>query len=212
MICPTVTATTVSEYKKQIATNAPLAHRLHIDLMDGKFAPVKSVELKDVWWPPATEADIHIMYKKPMEVIEKIVHLQPKLVIIHAEADAHHMHFAAELHREGINAGLALLPETSVGSVENILHSFDHVLIFSGNLGHQGGSRANLDLLDKVKEIKKHHKSVEIGWDGGVNEKNVAEIHKAGVDVINVGGFIQHASNPGVAYVKLLALTETKHE
>jgi len=212
MICPTVTATKLEEYKKQIAINAALAHRLHIDLMDGEFAPTKSIDINDVWWPHAVQADLHLMYKQPMDFLEKIVKFQPKLVIIHAEADVHHMHFAAELHKEGINAGLALLPETSVESVEAVLHSFDHVLIFSGNLGHQGGSHADLTLLEKIKEIKKHHKNVEVGWDGGVNEQNISKIQKAGVDVINVGGFIQHAPNPGVAYVKLLALTETNHE
>ncbi len=212
MICPTVTATTPKEYKKQVATNASFARRLHIDLMDGEFAPVKSVDLADVWWPHAGQADLHVMYKRPMEHIEKIIHLQPKLVIIHAEAEVHHMHFAAELHKEGIKAGLALLPETSVASVEPILHSFDHVLIFSGNLGHQGGSHANLELLEKVKQVKVHHPNVEIGWDGGVNAGNVAAISRAGVSVINVGGYIQNAPEPEVMYAKLLALTETKDE
>lgn len=212
MICPTVTASTPGEYNKQIAINAKFAKRLHIDLMDGRFAPVKSVSVDEVWWPHSVGADLHVMYEKPMDILEKLILLQPEMVIIHAESDVHHMHFAAELHKEGVKAGLALLPETDVASVEPILHSFDHVLIFSGNLGHQGGSHANLELLEKAKQIRTHHKNVEIGWDGGVNEQNITTIHKEGVEIINVGGFIQNATNPGVAYVKLLALTETKHE
>jgi pentose-5-phosphate-3-epimerase len=84
-----------------------------------------------------------------------------------------------------------------------IMHSFDHVLVFSGNLGHHGGE-ADLGLLDKVRSIREHHPEVEIGWDGGINDQNAKQLIDAGVDVLNVGGFIQKADNPKAAYDKIL--------
>jgi ribulose-phosphate 3-epimerase len=130
------------------------------------------------------------------------------MVIIHAEADVNHMHFAAELHKEEIKAGLAILPDTSIDSVEELLDSFDHLLIFSGNLGHFGG-KTDLSLLGKIAEAKEINPGIEIGWDGGINDKNAAELVQARVDVLNVGGFIQKSDRPKEAYAKLEALAES---
>lgn len=205
IICPTVLANTEADYAVQMHKAASLSDRIQIDLMDGEFAAPRSVELDDVWWPKGVTADIHLMYQNPFDYLDKLLHLQPHMVIVHVENMVHHMHFAAELHKEGILAGLAILPETPVVNVEQILHSFDHLLIFSGHLGHFGG-QADLGLLHKAQEAKQHHPDLEIGWDGGVNDQNAAELAAGGVDVLNVGGFIQKANDPASAYARLVEL------
>ena len=201
LICPTVTATDETIYNAQIKRLAFATH-LHIDLMDGQLAPTKSPDLSKIWWPDYQKADIHLMYKKPMDYLDKLVSLAPNLVIVHAEAELHHMYFAASLHQHNINAGLAVLQDTTIDSIERILNSFDQILIFSGHLGYHGGI-ANLDLLSKVKEIKKHHPDVQISWDGGINDQNAQHLVSSGIDVLNVGGFIQNSPDPEQAYAKL---------
>lgn len=208
-ICPTITATSFAEYSKQLKVNSAFAQRVHIDMMDGQFAPTKSPGLSEIWWPKTIQADLHLMFQHPDESLQQVLLLKPSLVIIHAEAEVHHMRFAAELHKEGIKAGLALLAETNIKTCEEILHSFDHVLIFSGNLGHQGGSNADMALLEKIKYINAHHPEAEIGWDGGINDQNIQQLIDGGVNVLNVGGFIQNSQNPQEAYAKLLALAGT---
>lgn len=204
VVCPTVTAPEPHAYREQMERIAPFAKRVHIDLMDGKFAPTTSPAVEQVWWPDGMQADIHLMYQKPMECIEQLVKLRPHLVVIHNEADVHHMHFAALLHREGIKAGLALLQDTPVEYAEQIMHSFDHVLVFSGHLGYHGGT-ADLGLLDKIALIREHHPEVEIGWDGGVTLENASQLAHAGVDVVNAGSAVQRAKDPEAAYAKLEA-------
>src|SRR5437868_2562137 len=135
-ICPTITAYDLPTYKRQMDQVAPFARRVHIDLMDGVFAPTVSPPLSKVWWPPEIRADIHLMYQQPMEHLQQLLKLKPRLVVIHNEAHVHHMHFAAELHKAGILAGLAILHDTPVEYAYQIMHSFDHVLIFSGHLGY----------------------------------------------------------------------------
>lgn len=205
VVCPTVTATNLADYKAQVKVLSPFAKRVHIDLMDGEFAPTVSPNLKDIWWPPHFTVDIHIMYQRPMDYVKDLIHLQPNMVVFHMEAALHYMHMAAELHKEGIKVGLAILPATTIASIEKVLHSFDHLLIFSGDLGHFGG-HANLDLLAKIKEAKAHHPDLEIGWDGGINADNVRQLVDGGVDVLNVGGFIQKADDPHAAYQRLVDL------
>jgi len=202
VICPTVTATSLAQYKQQVDRLAAFAERLHIDLMDGQFAPTESPSVDKVWWPHELQADIHLMYQKPMECVEQLIKLKPRMVIIHNEAEVHHMEFAARLHQHDIEVGLALLHDTPVEYAYQIMHSFDHVLVFSGHLGYHGG-QADLGLLDKVQKIRQHHPEVEIGWDGGINDQNVQQLVEAGVDVLNVGGFIQNADDPAAAYAKL---------
>jgi ribulose-phosphate 3-epimerase len=180
----------------------PFAKRVHIDVMDGEFTPEASPDLNQVWWPHEFTADIHLMYQRPMEHLAKLIELRPHLVIIHNEADVHHMHFAAELHKAGIKAGLALLQDTPVEWAYQIMHSFDHVLVFSGHLGYHGGA-ADFNLLDKVRKIHEHHPDAEIGWDGGINEHNALKLSENGVDVLNVGGFLQRNELPAEAYATL---------
>jgi ribulose-phosphate 3-epimerase len=206
-ICPTVTAYDMHEYRVQMERLVPFAKRIHIDLMDGEFAPTRSPELTRIWWPPELVADIHLMYKRPMDYLETLIRLKPAMVIIHNEADVHHMHFAAELHKNDIQVGLALLHDTPVEYAYQIMHSFDQVLVFSGNLGYHGG-QADLGQLDKVTKIRAHHPDAEIAWDGGINDENAEALLSAGVRVLNVGGYIQKNDNPERAYATLEAIIQ----
>lgn len=199
IICPTITASDNHEYREQMKAVEAFAKRVHIDLMDGEFAPSKSPSLEHIWWPHNIIADIHLMYQRPMEQLDWLIKLKPNMVVVHNEATVHHMHFAAELHKHDIKVGLAVLQDTPIEYAHQIMHSFDQVLIFSGNLGYHGG-RADLSLLDKVAYVKNHHPDVEIAWDGGINAENALALVAAGVDVLNTGGFIQKAANPDAAY------------
>lgn len=203
IICPTVTAYDTDMYHEQMHLVSRLASRIHVDLMDGVFAPTQSIEVEDTWWPYTAEVDVHLMHQEPMMLLDQIVRLRPRMVVVHNEAHVHHMHFAAELHKEDIQVGLALLQDTPVEWAEQIMHSFDHVLVFSGNLGHHGGE-ADLGLLEKVLRIKQLHPEVEVGWDGGINQANIKKIAQAGVDVLNVGGCIHNSDNPEAAYDTLV--------
>ncbi|MCA9332538.1 hypothetical protein KDA00_01550 [Candidatus Saccharibacteria bacterium] len=202
VICPTVTAFDLHEYRRQLDVASGLSSRVHIDLMDGVLAPSISPELSRIWLPSEAVADIHLMYKKPMEQIDDLLRLKPYMVIIHAEAEVHHMQFAGELHKNGIKAGLSILQDTPVKNINQIMHSFDHILVFSGNLGHHGGE-ADLSLLNKVTEIRNEFSDVEVSWDGGISADNARQLVDGGIDVLNVGGFIQKAQDPTKAYQQI---------
>lgn len=204
IICPTVTAYSIAEYRQQLERIQSFARRIHLDFMDGEFAPVKSVGLEEIWWQKGPMIDFHIMYQKPLEYLETVIRMQPHLVVIHAEAD-NAAEFLKKMQSLGIKRGLALLQGTSVQSIAPLLPMLDHVLIFSGDLGHFGGT-VDLSLLDKAKELKSLKPGLEIGWDGGIKDSNAAELAAGGVDVLNVGGYIQKAEDPEDAYDTLEAV------
>jgi ribulose-phosphate 3-epimerase len=204
-ICPTITAQEAHGYRGQVERIEPFAVRWHIDIADGEFAPVRLIDLDKLWWPGNVQVDLHVMYKRPMEHLELFIVQHPRLIIVHAECEGDFETWSKTLRRHGIEVGVALLPDTPVSLIAGALDMIDHVLVFSGNLGHQGGSTADLTLLHKVQELRNLKTTLEIGWDGGVNDTNAAEIAAAGVDVLNVGGFIHTAHNPEAAYATLEA-------
>lgn len=207
-ICPTITAESPEIYRQQMEKVAGFAHRIQIDLTDGKFAPSKTVLAAEAWWPVGIRADFHLMYQTPLPAVREILKHEPNLIIIHAEADGDFQELADFCHSHGVKVGVALLPKTHPQSITGALEFIDHVLIFSGNLGYQGGSRADFGLLGKVSALKGVKPTLEIGWDGGVNTQNIAQLVFGGVDVINVGGFIQSADNPEHAYKSLVRIAD----
>ncbi len=200
VIAPTITAENAHQYREQMERVQGFAKRIHVDLMDGIFTPNTGVDIAQVWLPDDIICDIHLMYQKPQEAIETLIKLNPHAVVVPAESDCDFMEFSQTLHQAGIKCGVALLAKTPVEQVEEVIKMADQVLIFSGNLGYQGGSVADLSLLSKIEEIKKINPTAEIAWDGGVNDQNVQQIAQAGVDVINTGGFIHHHPDPKSQY------------
>ncbi len=207
IICPTVTPTTTDphEYREQLERIQHIASRIQLDFMDGDFASPRSTNLAQAWWPDDVIADVHLMYRKPLEYIETLVSLHPSLVIIHAEAEGDLAGMLEHLQGLGIKAGVALLQDTSVDSVKNLVSIADHVLIFAGSLGTFGG-HADMTQLDKVPAIRAIKPGIEIGWDGGANATNVRQLADGGIDVINAGSAIQRAENPLEAYQHLKSL------
>lgn len=208
VICPTITATSNTLYAQQMNEVAHFAKRIHIDLADGVFAPTKLIDPKDAWWPVGVTADVHLMYETARPFLHELIALEPHMIILHAESVGNFYELAKDIRSHGIKVGIALLADTPVRKILPAIDDIDHVLIFSGDLGYFGG-HANLSHLQKIAEIKRYNASVEIGWDGGINTKNIHKLILGGVDVLNIGGAIHLSKNPLKAYNELKALAES---
>lgn len=206
IITPTITTADPHEYREQMNLIRSYAEGVHIDFSGGVFTPNALLPIEDAWRDDKLITHVHIMCHDALEVIEDVISLEADLVILHIEST--NVKQALErLYENGTRAGVALLAESSVADIEklHIEELFDHVLIFGGHLGFQG-AKADLSQLHKVQEIKEAFPEVEIGWDGGVNDSNVEEIVQAGVDIINVGGYLKNAADPKKAYATLTSL------
>lgn len=209
IICPTLLAGEPHEYREQVERIRPFATRVQVDLMDGVFTETRSINPIQAWWPDEVIADIHLMFEDPVSQIETLISLQPNMVIIHNEAAGNLLGMIEHLQKFKIKTGVALLKETTPEDAHALIQTVDHVLLFSGELGRFGG-KADMKMLEKVAGVKAINPNVEIGWDGGANIENVKQLHGSGIDVINVGGAIQHAPDAQAAYDKLIAnISET---
>ena len=108
-IVPTVLCENAEDYKLTIERLSPFAKRVHLDLADGEFAPTKTVELSEMWWPQDWQVDIHAMVARPSLYVDALVQMRPSLVIFHAEVDEDLQPSIQQLKASGIQTGVGLL-------------------------------------------------------------------------------------------------------
>ena len=202
VIAPCITVETLDQFKASVERIQPFAQRVQIDISDGEFAPVLLLGLDQIYWPKEWIVDIHAMVMHPADYIDKLIALKPHLIIFHAET-GDLVPFLEKVKSAGIKAGVALLKPTVPETVADSIRAADHVLIFSGDLGHYGGT-ASLMQLEKIRLIKKINPNVEIGWDGGVSIDNAFSLSQGWVDVLNTGGAINNAADPASVYAALM--------
>lgn len=208
-IVPTVLTDDPAVFQAQLEEYKTFSRRIQIDASDGTFAPSATIPLSSIQIPEGVNADIHVMSARPSEHLATILALKPSLCIMHAEVDDNLAGLTTELHNAGIKVGLALLKGTFPGKVSDLIVNVDHVMIFAGDLGHQGG---NIDMLqiEKVPLIRAIKPDVEIGWDGGANLSNVRALAHAGIDVLNIGSALSRAADKAAMYQSLVAESEKK--
>jgi ribulose-phosphate 3-epimerase len=202
VVAPTILTETLDDYKASVDRLTPFAQRVHIDISDGEFAPTFLLGEAQLYWPKEWEVDIHAMVKRPSEHLAQLIALKPSLIIFHAEIEEDRATLINQIKAAGIKAGIALLKTTVPATIADVIKLADHVLIFSGDLGKNGGT-ASLMQLEKVRLVKAINPAAEIGWDGGVNIENAYTLAQGNVNVLNVGSSIATAENPAEAYAAL---------
>ncbi len=208
-IVPTITTDNQTFFNESLTKFSQFSKRIQIDASDGSFAPTTLVPLSSMNIPDGVNIDLHVMSARPSEHLSDIIKLKPRLCILHAEVDDDLAAVFAKLREAGIKTGLALIKTTFPGRVSNLIQEVDHVMIFAGELGSQGGT---IDMMqtEKVPLVRNIKPDVEIGWDGGANLSNIRALAHAGIDVINVGSAITQAADAAAMYQSLVTESEKK--
>lgn len=203
-IVPTILSDNKQEYRTQIERINSFTRRVQIDITDGVFAPSETLDITNIWWPKNWQADLHIMAAQPSAYLDTILKLSPALCILHAEANENLLPIFDQLKAAGIKTGVALLPSTYPGNAKPYIEAADHVLIFAGQLGAQGG-QADMMQTEKIPLIRNMKPELEIGWDGGANVSNIRALAHADLDIINVGSALSTSPNPAATFQELVA-------
>ena len=206
-VAPTINATTPDDYARRINNVKGFAKRLHIDVGDGVFTDVKTVGLTQVYDIDGVPFDLHLMMVHPESQLENIMALQPELVIIHFEAPFDRDAFFRELRNLEIKVGLAIKVETTIDQVKDVLPNVDHLVVFTGRLGHNGGE-FRADCLEKIVQARQVNPNLEIAVDGGLNQETSRLAIEAGANLLDVGSFIHDSDDPEIAYIAVQAIAE----
>ncbi len=172
------------------------ADLIHFDVMDGHFVPNITVGyeiLSHIRRRVSLPIDAHLMIENPDKYIPKFVEAGANWVSVHIEGNPH-IHRTLNLIKElGAKAGIVINPGTPLWAIEEALHYADYVLLMSVNPGFSGQKFIPRS-IERIKELKEMRDRINpsclIEIDGGIKESNIADVVKAGADVVVVGSGI----------------------
>jgi len=166
---------------------------LHLDVVDGLFAPNHALDFK-FKLSPKFKYHLHLMVKEPEIWIKK--HLKEiELFFPQIEEVKDFSRYAKWMKKEKKKVGFALLPDTSVAKVRSFLGQTDFVLILTVHPGFYG-SKYLPSQLKKIALIKKVNPQIKVFVDGGMNPFRIKGAAKAGADYFISGSYTTKAEKP----------------
>jgi ribulose-phosphate 3-epimerase len=181
----------------------------HLDVMDGSFVPNISYGLPIIEQIKKTTTkvlDVHLMIVHPEKYIADFKKAGADVLTVHYEACPHLHSTLQQIKAQGMKAGVALNPHTSVALLKDVIKDIDVVCIMSVNPGF-GGQKFIEHTYEKVKALKQiivaAGATTLIEIDGGVTENNAAALVKAGADVLVAGTTVFKAADPKAMIVTL---------
>ncbi len=184
----------------------------HIDVMDGVFVPNISYGMpvvKAIAKHATKPLDVHLMIVDPDRYIKTFAELGAGVLSVHYEACTHLHRTLQAIKAEGMKAGVALNPHTSVALLEDTIQDIDVVCLMSVNPGF-GGQSFIENTYEKVKQLKaiiqRKGTSTLIEIDGGVTDSNAQKLVECGADVLVAGSFVFKASDPTKTIAELSKL------
>jgi ribulose-phosphate 3-epimerase len=174
------------------------AAMLHVDVMDGHFVPNISIGVPVVAsLRKATRMplDVHLMIESPELYIPAFAEAGADMISVHQEATPHLDRALSLIREHGCKPGAVINPATPVAALSEIFGMVDHILVMSVNPGF-GGQKFIPGALGKIRELKRIRESYNhffrIEVDGGVGPDNVAELVRAGAEILVAGTSIFH--------------------
>jgi ribulose-phosphate 3-epimerase len=196
---------TADAYARSLEEIEAFAKQIHVDVVDGVFAENQTLSLAQIYVPNGSELELHLMMQYPESKLETIMSLKPSLVIVHFESPGGIGDVINQLHEADIRTGLAVLPDTKIAQVGDLLTRVDHLLIFTGHLGHYGGEFDG-SCMEKIAQAKAINPQLEVSVDGGINPANARIALEAGADELITGSYVHNAESPKAAYDELVRI------
>lgn len=182
---------------------------IHIDVMDGHFAPNLTfgpMTCAAVRKHTALPIDVHLMVERPGDWIDLFLDAGADIITFHYEVEYHVQRQLERIRKGGARAGLVLCPATPVSMLEVALEYCDMVLLMSVNPGY-GGQEFLPVVLDKAKKLRAmadaRGMELDIEVDGGINLETAPLCVEAGANVLVAGSAVFKAPDPAAMIKRL---------
>jgi ribulose-phosphate 3-epimerase len=188
---------------------------IHVDIMDGHFVPNLTIGppvVKSLRKVTKLPLDCHLMIDNPDEFIPIFAEAGADWISIHQEATVHLNRSLQHIRDHGVRAGVVINPATPVGTLSEVLEMVDYVLVMSVNPGF-GGQKFLPNSLHKMRHLAEIRAQRGLNYrievDGGVGLDTVAEVVRAGAEILVAGNAVFGKGDPKTNAEQLLkAATE----
>ena len=188
---------------------------IHVDVMDGHFVPNLTVGpplVKSLRKATKLPLDCHLMIENPDQFIAEFVEAGADWISVHQEACRHLNRTLHLIRSHDALAGVVINPATPVETLSEVLDIVDYVLVMSVNPGF-GGQKFIPETVRKIRRLadlrSQRGLNYRIEVDGGIGLDTVAEVVRAGAEILVAGNAVFGQGDPKTNAQKLLkAATE----
>ena len=175
---------------------------IHVDIMDGHFVPNLTVGppvVKSLRKVTELPLDCHLMIENPDEYIPAFADAGADWISVHQEACRHLNRTLHLIKSHDCLAGVVINPATPVDTLCEVLEIVDYVLVMSVNPGF-GGQKFIPSTLHKMRRLADLRAGR--GWnyrievDGGVALDTVADVVRAGAEILVAGNAVFGKGDP----------------
>ena len=183
---------------------------IHVDVMDGHFVPNITIGppvVKSLRKVTELPLDCHLMIENPDRYIPDFAEAGADWISVHQEACRHLNRTLHLIRSHGAQAGVVINPATPVETLSEVLDIVDYVLVMSVNPGF-GGQKFIPGAVHKIRKLAdlraERGLNYRIEVDGGIALDTVAQVVRAGAEILVAGNAVFGAGDPTNNARKLL--------
>lgn len=202
-IAPSILTANFNELENEIAKVSATADQLHLDIMDNKFVPNFTFDIKrafEIIGFSRLPVDAHLMIEDPDSIAPKYAQNGCKSVTFHLEAVSNVLQTISDIKSNGAKVGIAIKPTTKFTEVEPFIEKIDMLLIMTVEPGFGGQSFMHDQMPKVVAARKRINQTPEprplLQVDGGVSLETIAEAAAAGANCFVAGSAVYTSSDP----------------
>jgi len=175
---------------------------IHVDIMDGHFVPNLTVGppvVKSLRKATDLPLDCHLMIENPDDFIPVFAEAGADWISVHQEACRHLNRTLHLIKSHDCLAGVVINPATPVDSLSEVLDIVEYVLVMSVNpgFGAQQFIPSTLHKMRQLAEIRnRRNLAYRIEVDGGVALETVADVVRAGAEILVAGNAVFGSGDP----------------
>ena len=210
-ILPSILSADFARLGEQIAALETAGCRmLHVDVMDGHFVPNITIG------PPVVQSlrkatrailDVHLMIEDPDKYAPVFIQAGADQILVHQEACRHLDRTVRMIQSEGAKAGVVINPATPVETLSEVLDLADYILVMSVNPGF-GAQKFIPGAVHKIRRLAQLRAQRGLAYrievDGGIDLGTVAEVVRAGAEILVAGNAIFGKGDPKINAGELL--------
>jgi ribulose-phosphate 3-epimerase len=192
-IIPAVIAKNQDELDERLSKVLDYVDLVQLDIMDNKFVPNQSLNF-DIKLPVSKcNYEAHLMINHPEIWIENNIY-KVDMVLVHYESCNNPKKIIKQVRMSDKKIGFVLNPETPISNLNGFLNDIDQVLIMTVNPGFYG-SPFLPEMLEKISMLRKEKPYLDIEVDGGITDRTISLVEKAGANMFVSGSYIVKSDN-----------------